>query len=106
MGWYLLEVEVGEGWWSLGRVVRVGKGWSGVRRLVNGSGGKMPDVEHSFMSYMCTLTYLVRQLLPSTDLSSICSCGENHFCGMPQTQILESPSDGQHLQTKGDITMS
>ena len=57
MGWYLLEVEVGEGWWSSGMVVRVGMGWSGVRRLVSGSGGNMPDVEHSFMSnaHTCVL---------------------------------------------------
>ena len=70
MGWYLLEVEVGEGWWSLGMVVRVGKGWSGVRRLVNGSGGKMPDVEHSFMSihiHVYSNIPCKNILLPSTD---------------------------------------
>ena len=31
-------------------MVSVGNGWGGVRRLVSGSSGKMPDVEHSFMS--------------------------------------------------------
>ena len=36
---------VWEGWRGLER-----GGVSGVRRLVNGSSGKMPDVEHSFMS--------------------------------------------------------
>ena len=82
-----------------------------MRRLVNGR--NMPDVEHSFMSMhihvysnipcktSCYLPQICQASVVVGKISSV-AC----LCGMPQTQILESPSDGQHLQTKGDITMS
>ena len=56
----------GEGW----------KGWGGVRRLVNGSGGKMPDVEHSFKS-MHIHVYSNRPCKTSVTVPQICCCWEN-----------------------------